>query len=1176
MKTSFILWFIGAMGCASPTLAKTNLLDMGNDLKIESLNVADLTQVTVELPTIDDGKGGVQEYSAAIYEVMEGINDVKKLLQVQKSVPVHKVTMEDQMDQFASVTMMLQKAVQDLQKAPESEMASVEIQMLMQEVSHELENAQKVAIDVKEATIKASAQRRLTDEGASYNGGTGSRGASLSSMIPKKYRSHPKLRQHFKIHDKIVKGDHTHLDHMLERLTPRSTMHGRRLGNSTAETMEETCEKTVSCVKEFSLYDFVAHFYGDYVNDEGKIDEKKVSKHMSKKVSSSFDFFTKLESVRDAVKAIDDNGLNQSNCVTFLREMHQSEMVELKEKTYYEQYKGPTWREICSAEGTAKYIKLEDIKVHVGSNVAYHLFEDMSLCAQTLGDPVLFDNKGLARVPIKPKVNSNAASDLKNFDKYGQPNFPIQVESFFEFATIDIFNNEYFEGKCYNKTNEYFKEILENSSFNITNTGALKRTYPEKIVWDCDNMGSKGVPSGYNNWDCTVEIGDKDICGKVSFVNKVHPSTGKGDGTGVKTEEIKSSIYEKGTFNMDEAVTLLLGPKTSVGLVCAYAETKKDTPGYCCLDHPWEREGDLFGTSFECRETESACKHVAQGLGGFSKESCAVYSGTYCSKPTDCSLLKQCVADEVQWAKENGKTTYQGFLETAPDLDDTTSVDECGTFKEYFGAESRDPDLYGVCEDIQYLRYNTNFDDLDANKPAELKEVPKGIGLEQPGEPQNGDDYFNTWIHSIVLLETIASTFSKVWEVIKPSKVTCETSPVGLGYCFAFWYVLTIIAFLAYFAGEQALALANWQYGNAQISDRDMYVILENTKVLFKNLETVDKNAADRAKGLQNNLSTIQTEVHTKMDKVQTELAAVYKLIKSSTSGSRRKLETSLLETDMIEGLDDIDTQEVYVPPSLGWAKDQVTGQLSVPGKVFQSSDQAIQFLHNSLHLQEDGTKLDITEVDVSSCEAVFEVLPIKEESVGNTETVKIAVDSKAPAVSCGFSLDSSVASVSNHGKTLLLSEQGAGGLLDSSFSYTVQDDCSKSVDVDVTVVTNQWDDKTSCVLVESDSNQAKILIAPKTCKSRDSLCYSSSGTSERLYEIHVTATDASGLVGRDTCHIAVLPSDGVEHKEALSSMKTSVRGAGSDKVAELLALPAAAEKFKVGSLQVTKEGESF
>ncbi|CAB9521610.1 expressed unknown protein [Seminavis robusta] len=1114
-------------------------------------------------------QGGIQEYSTAIYEVMEGINDVKKLLQVQKSMPVEKVTMEDQMDKFARATTMLQNAVHDLQKAPESEMASVEIQMLMQQVSHELEKAQTVAIDAKEATTKASAQRRLFDEEASYNDGTGSYSGSLTSQIPKKYRFHSKLRRHFNIHDKIAKGDHTHLDHILERLSPSFAMHGRRLENSTAETMKETCEKTVSCVKEFSLYDFVAHFYGDYVNDEGEIDDKKMPKQ-----STDFDFFTKLESVRDAVKAIDDNGLNQTNCATFLREMHQSEMVELYNKTYYDQYKGPTWREICSAEGTAKYIKLEQIKKHVGSNVAYHLFEDMSLCANTIGDPVLFDKKGLARVPIQPKVDSSATSDLKNFDKYGQPNFPIQVESFFKFESIDIINNEYFVGECYNKTNAYFKEILENSNFNITNTGALKRTYPEKIVWDCDWISAVG--NGYSNWDCTVKIDEKDLCGKVKFVNNVHPSTGVADGDGIKTQSIKSSIYELGSFDMDDAVTLLLGPKTSVGLVCAYAETKKDAPGYCCLDQPWEREGKLFGTSFECRETEAACKHVAKGLGGFSKESCAVYSGTYCSKPTDCSLLKQCVADEVQWARENNKTTYKGFLLDSPELKDVTSVDECGRFKEYFGAESRDPDLYGVCEDIQYLRYNTNFEALDANKPkvAQLAELPEGTALVAPAEPENGDDYFNTWIRSILALETITNTASKVWEAIKEAKVTCEAMPWDFLKipCLIAWYVLVVISFLSFWLGEQAVAIANQQYGNAQISDRQMYVILENTKVLYKNMKAVDDNVAAKTGGLQASLTTVNTEV----GKIQTELAAVYKLIKSGTSGSRRKLGTSLLETDMTEGLDDIDTQEVYVPPSLGWEKDHVTSQLSVPGRIFQSTDQAIQFLHDSLSLQEDGAKLDIMEVDVSSCEAVFQLLPVKEESVGNATAVKVAVDNKAPTVSCGFSLDSSVAFVSHDGKTLLLSDQGTGGLLDSTFSYTVQDDCSKSVDVDVSVVTNQWDEKTSCVLVESDSNEANILVAPTTCKSRDSLCYSSSSTNERLYEIRVTATDASGLVGRDTCHIVVLPTDSVEHKEALSSIKTSIRGAGPDKVAELLASSASTKKFKVGSLQVTMEGESL
>jgi hypothetical protein len=52
---------------------------------------------------------------------------------------------------------------------------------------------------------------------------------------------------------------------------------------------------------------------------------------------------------------------------------------------------------------------------------------------------------------------------------------------------------------------------------------------------------------------------------------------------------------------MDVAASLVFGEKTSVGLVCAYAEEARTTqqgvdflPGYCCIDTPFEN--DPWGT----------------------------------------------------------------------------------------------------------------------------------------------------------------------------------------------------------------------------------------------------------------------------------------------------------------------------------------------------------------------------------------------------------------------------------------------------------------------------------------------------------------------------------------------------------------------------------------------------
>jgi hypothetical protein len=100
--------------------------------------------------------------------------------------------------------------------------------------------------------------------------------------------------------------------------------------------------------------------------------------------------------------------------------------------------------------------------------------------------------------------------------------------------------------------------------------------------------------------------------------------------------------------------------------------------GYCCLDAPYEREGNTYGNAFTCDLGIQKCKNLAPKLAGFSEGSCDVYSGTWCQHPRDCSYLKQCIADEIAWAKEHKKGAYEEYLVTAPKIEQNDSLDQCG------------------------------------------------------------------------------------------------------------------------------------------------------------------------------------------------------------------------------------------------------------------------------------------------------------------------------------------------------------------------------------------------------------------------------------------------------------------------------------------------------------------
>ncbi|CAB9496637.1 expressed unknown protein [Seminavis robusta] len=269
---------------------------------------------------------------------------------------------------------------------------------------------------------------------------------------------------------------------------------------------------------------------------------------------------------------------------------------------------------------------------------------------------------------------------------------------------------------------------------------------------------------------------------------------------------------------MDLAVALVLGDKTSVGLTCAFSESKQGVPGYCCLDQPWQRSSDDFGTKYECKDT---CQNQGPKLAGFSEETCKLYSGTWCPHPTDCSTLTSCVSDEIAWAKKNGRKTYKGYLEAAPKLNDNTDVKQCGDLKEYFGFESTYPDQIEICEDVFFLRYSNDFGQIDSLGSTPVGDEIVLHGLKSPKKPANNPAFYNDQGHNIYIRAQWISALEVVYEKID-------------GF--------DLIALGTLKAMQGAQTYLEYKLGSDQIGDFDMYVIYENTEAVFGNMEIMNDN----------------------------------------------------------------------------------------------------------------------------------------------------------------------------------------------------------------------------------------------------------------------------------------------------------------------------------------------
>ncbi|CAB9524925.1 expressed unknown protein [Seminavis robusta] len=98
-----------------------------------------------------------------------------------------------------------------------------------------------------------------------------------------------------------------------------------------------------------------------------------------------------------------------AKCNSLLKLFHRNE-----EKGEYTIHKSATWRDVCRAEGSTRYLKVSEVESKLGKAVADHVFEDLVMCTSNIDRDYLtfFTADSAARVPTA--VNPDA------LDKHGK------------------------------------------------------------------------------------------------------------------------------------------------------------------------------------------------------------------------------------------------------------------------------------------------------------------------------------------------------------------------------------------------------------------------------------------------------------------------------------------------------------------------------------------------------------------------------------------------------------------------------------------------------------------------------------------------------------------------------------------------------------------------------------
>ncbi|CAB9523634.1 expressed unknown protein [Seminavis robusta] len=200
---------------------------------------------------------------------------------------------------------------------------------------------------------------------------------------------------------------------------------------------------------------------------------------------------------------------------------------------------------------------------------------------------------------------------------------------------------------------------------------------------------------------------------------------------------------------MQKGIELVFGAKTSPGFICGITQAIVDDgvsmPGSCCLDAPYELEGDSWGQPYSC---SAKCKNPGPYLAGINAEACDANGGTWCPAPkANCARLQTCIQKYIQDAESEGKPAFKTYLANAPKIEDPTKQKQCGKTRRYFGFDALFINDNQICEDIEQLKFTRNFDDLNeffgsgsgVSKQKSQQEDSSGIPMLTLQEPDRKD-----------------------------------------------------------------------------------------------------------------------------------------------------------------------------------------------------------------------------------------------------------------------------------------------------------------------------------------------------------------------------------------------------------------------------------------------------
>ena len=391
-------------------------------------------------------------------------------------------------------------------------------------------------------------------------------------------------------------------------------------------TREDRCELLKDCVNKMSMYDLFVYFHSDDIDDnDGSVDDNV----RTYDESNIYNKFVKIKQLAENLNTADANA-----CSTLLKEFHRN-----IENGSADSWEGASISQVCLAEGTSVYVKVEDIAT-ISTTVAGEVFQDTIRCAYKLwnsdnrkgyssGEKFVFDNPSSSTRELAIPVGYNHGSN--QLDEHGHMNalpttYPFKYE-LPKYSSISFgggypnFYDGECEGTCGDTKRYECERMVQQCYYDIyasTYEQAIgtKPCYPDYIVEGRNNNDRRYHYYQFidPNHSCYSTASTISSCTKQCTgwyeddaalkANDTPPCRKGEDGKCVAAKMNTASgvtLFSGEDFSrIDTAIELVFGERSSVGFICSIANSVVDDnlnlPGRCCLDAPYQNLDNFWGT----------------------------------------------------------------------------------------------------------------------------------------------------------------------------------------------------------------------------------------------------------------------------------------------------------------------------------------------------------------------------------------------------------------------------------------------------------------------------------------------------------------------------------------------------------------------------------------------------